>query len=236
MAADNAFDVWIVDRNTVYQRVPYDVVADWVQEGRLLEKDCVRPAGQTSVAWQRIKEHPQLAPFLAPLEPPPEENPTEVEQEVDLVIEQRVKDEEDDDVDMIPLIDISMVLLVFFIMTAENLVAGLPVNSPESYVAELVNQQLSTIPIAVLYNEINQLEFFVGDKGTEDERKARTPDGAAQKVKQLLNAENAYEVYVIIIRADARVPFDTMQQLMEKLGSEKRIVKIQSQVRHKGGE
>ena len=32
-------DVWIVDSNTVYREVPFTVVADWVQQGRLLEDD-----------------------------------------------------------------------------------------------------------------------------------------------------------------------------------------------------
>jgi biopolymer transport protein ExbD len=237
MSADNSFDVWIVDRNTVYQKVPYDVVADWVQEGRLLERDCVRPAGQTTVAWQRIKEHPQLSPFLAPLDSSPEEKPTEVEQEVDLVIEQRVKESEDDDVDMIPLIDISMVLLVFFVMTAENLVAGLPVNSPAAHHAQLGDPSLSTIPITVIYDESNTLQFFVGDKGDKDDNRARNVDQAITKVKEILSAPAAFEVYVVVIRADAKVPFDVMQQLTEKLSTmRKRIVKIQAQVRHIGGE
>ena len=29
-------DVWIVESNTVYQEVPFEVVADWLQQGRLL--------------------------------------------------------------------------------------------------------------------------------------------------------------------------------------------------------
>src|SRR6516165_5861047 len=161
MSADNAFDVWIVDRNTVYQRVPYNVVADWVEEGRLLDKDCVRPAGQNTAAWQRIKEHPQLAPFLAILDIPREEEPPGGEdQELDLVIEEQKKEVEDDDVDMIPLIDISMVLLVFFMMTAENLVAGLPVNSPESRYAKAISD-VSKIPVSVLMDEGGQVYFIV---------------------------------------------------------------------------
>ncbi len=235
MASDNSFDVWIVDRNTVYQKVPYDVVADWVEEGRLLERDCVRPAGQPNVAWQRIKEHPQLAPFLAPLETPPEEKPTEVEQEIDLVIEQRIKEAEDDDVDMIPLIDISMVLLVFFVMTAENLVAGLPVNSPMAHHAKLGNPEVSTIPITVIYDELNQVKFVVGDKGDKDDTRAKTPDQAIQKVKDVMN-EGQVEVYRVIIRAESRIPYELIQVLTERLSEIKRIASVQAQVQHIGGE
>lgn len=234
MSADNAFDVWIVDRNTVYQRVPYNVVADWVEEGRLLEKDCVRPAGQTTAAWQRIKEHAQLAPFLAMLDIPREEEPPGGEdQEIDLVIEERKKESEDDDVDMIPLIDISMVLLVFFMMTAENLVAGLPVNSPESHYAKAISD-VSKIPVSVLLDESNQVIFIVGEKGDEGD-KVRTEEQAAQKVKAEMTKPNAFEVYKIVIRADARVPYERVQLLTEKLEAIKGVMGIQAQVRQKGG-
>jgi hypothetical protein len=29
------FDVWVVETNTVYKQVPYTVVTDWAQQGRL---------------------------------------------------------------------------------------------------------------------------------------------------------------------------------------------------------
>ena len=32
-------DVWIVETNTVYQEVPFDVVTDWLQQGRLLDDE-----------------------------------------------------------------------------------------------------------------------------------------------------------------------------------------------------
>ena len=38
-------DVWIVESNTVYQEVPFEVVCDWVQQGRLLADDMVKPSG-----------------------------------------------------------------------------------------------------------------------------------------------------------------------------------------------
>ena len=38
------FDVWIIETNQVYKEVPYTVVADWVQQGRLLEEMLHFPA------------------------------------------------------------------------------------------------------------------------------------------------------------------------------------------------
>ena len=120
------FDVWFVAASTVYKQVPYTVASGWVQEGRLGPADQLRPAGSTE-AWKRLDEFELFADYLPrpaaptvpveepaaageaasgePVEPPEFEPPP-----------RRRRDDTDDDVDMIPLIDISMVLLVFFVM------------------------------------------------------------------------------------------------------------------------
>ena len=51
-------DVWIVEANTVYREVPFDVVADWVQQGRLLEDDMLRPSGTAD--WRRLGDFMRL--------------------------------------------------------------------------------------------------------------------------------------------------------------------------------
>ena len=38
-------DIWIVESNTVYKEVPFNVITDWVQQGRLLEADQAKPSG-----------------------------------------------------------------------------------------------------------------------------------------------------------------------------------------------
>ena len=134
-----AFDVWFVAANTVYKAVPYNVVADWTQQGRLAPTDMVRPTG-TKAAWVAIAEHEFLSDYLprpaaakavpaaatavaagaavaalpAIGETPASGEAAELPEPEPVHIHRR--GDEDDDVDMIPLIDISMVLLVFFIM------------------------------------------------------------------------------------------------------------------------
>jgi biopolymer transport protein ExbD len=110
-------DVWIVESNTVYREVPYTVVTDWVQQGRLLDDDRLRPSGTPN--WQRLGELPAFAAFLPKIDPNRVEDQAEALEpvQVDFAWKPR-SDEEDDDVDMIPLIDISLVLLIFFMMTA----------------------------------------------------------------------------------------------------------------------
>jgi biopolymer transport protein ExbD len=118
----NAFDVWFVHADTVYQSVPYAVATGWAEQGRLAADDKVRPAGVNS-PWMRVGDHPLLSDFLftaAPVAPAADlaEQMHEIEMDVGWGKKTRGGEGEDEDVDMIPLIDISMVLLIFFMMTA----------------------------------------------------------------------------------------------------------------------
>ena len=112
-----AFDVWILETNTVYKAVPFTVVADWIVQGRLLDDDMVRTAGKGE--WAPIASHKALAAYLPRLEPRRAEDKAEALEPVGLNLNwKKPPTEEDDDVDMVPLIDVSLVLLIFFMMTA----------------------------------------------------------------------------------------------------------------------
>jgi biopolymer transport protein ExbD len=108
-------DVWIIESNTVYREVPFTVVSDWVQQGRLLADDMLRPSG--TAQWFRLGGMPAFAAYLPKAVPYRVEDQAEaLEQvQVDFAWKRRPEDE-DEDVDMIPLIDVSLVLLIFFIM------------------------------------------------------------------------------------------------------------------------
>src|SRR5262249_51504790 len=109
-------DVWLVETNTVYREVPFAVVADWVQQSRLLPEDMLRPSG--TAQWFRVGSSPEFAPYIPRSEPYRVEDKAEALEPVQRDFAWKPKrDDEDDDVDMIPLIDISLVLLIFFIMT-----------------------------------------------------------------------------------------------------------------------
>jgi biopolymer transport protein ExbD len=115
-------DVWIIDSNTVYREVPFQVVTDWVQQGRLLENDMLRPSG--TAEWFRVGGSPEFAPYLPRAEPFRVEDQAEALEPVELDFRwKKPAPDEDEDVDMIPLIDVSLVLLIFFMLTASS--AGL---------------------------------------------------------------------------------------------------------------
>ncbi len=124
MASKRRFlDVWIVESNTVYREVPYEVVVDWVQQGRLLEDDMLRWSGQAE--WFRLGGTPIFSAYLPRAEPFRAEDEAEAREPVEVGFTWRPREEDDeDDVDMIPLIDVSLVLLIFFMIISTGATAA----------------------------------------------------------------------------------------------------------------
>jgi len=119
-AKTSAFDVWLIAADTVYKGVPFSVVLGWAEQGRLAGTDKLRPAGQ-DVPWVTAANHPRIAPYLFSGKPQPIPAGAAVPPLDPLANDTdfaRTPHDDDDDVDMIPLIDISLVLLIFFMMTA----------------------------------------------------------------------------------------------------------------------
>ena len=124
-------DIWIVESNTVYKEVPFNVVTDWVQQGRLLEGDQGKASGTKD--WQRLGDMGEFLAYFHQPEPLRPQDPAAALEAVTLdVTVKRVLEEEDDDVDMIPLIDVSLVLLVFFMLTATSVAVSTVVKTPEA--------------------------------------------------------------------------------------------------------
>src|SRR5205823_14725673 len=74
-------DVWLVDLKTVYREVPFAVVTDWLQQGRLLADDRVRLTGTTD--WRVVGRVPTRAAFLRQAEPFRAEDPAEALERVE---------------------------------------------------------------------------------------------------------------------------------------------------------
>src|SRR5262249_47700146 len=131
MAAKRRFlDVWIIDTNTIYREVPFEVVTDWVQQGRLLADDKLRPSG--TAEWFRLGDNPSFAAYLPRSEPHAANDQAEALERVEVGFGWKAHAADDDEaVDMIPLTDVSLVLLVFFIMTAAAAV-GANISLPQA--------------------------------------------------------------------------------------------------------
>jgi biopolymer transport protein ExbD len=206
-----AFDVWFVTANTVYRAVPYNVVADWAQQGRLAATDMVRPAG-SSVAWAKVADHEFLSDYLprraaakavpvaavvaAPgaFEVVGEAEGETVELPDPEPPPRRRATDDDDEVDMIPLIDISMVLLVFFIiLRAAGALA--PVDVPEMRYAGELSADPNAITITIDKKDETTILYSVrlGQKpprAGHDGIPASREDERREAIKTTINALN----------------------------------------------
>src|SRR5258708_29618663 len=110
------YDVWFVETNTVYKEVPFEVITDWVQQARLGADDMVKPSGSPN--WFKVSNQSLFQPYLPRAAPERPADMSAAYEPIELDFNwKRPPADEDDDVDMIPLIDISLVLLIFFMMT-----------------------------------------------------------------------------------------------------------------------
>jgi biopolymer transport protein ExbD len=225
-------DVWIVDSNLVYREVPYTVICDWIQQGRLLEDDRLRPSGTSE--WFPLASMPAFTPYLPRVEPLRPDDEAEALEPVQIDFAwKRPRPDEDEDVDMIPLIDVSLVLLIFFMMTATVASAAFFINVPTA----LRTTQLSSDPqsfwIGIERLADNSIVYALGEGDTLPLEADR---GLKEKeVIQRLTARLRHPVPVHI-KAAADVPFGLVKQVTADLSLPKArglITKINADV--KGG-
>lgn len=111
------FDVWFVAANTVTKEVPFHIVTDWVSQAKVTADDRVKPSGTAD--WYQFGAVQAFQPYFPQAVEHRANDMAEALEPVEFELEwKKSSEEEDDDVDMIPLIDISLVLLIFFMMTA----------------------------------------------------------------------------------------------------------------------
>lgn len=149
--APKAFDVWYATANTVYRQVPYQVVADWVRDGRLGAADQLRPAGGGDRDWRKVGDWTLFADYLPGPGVAPGVEGGEVELPEPVEPEshgRKLREAEDDEVDMIPLIDISMVLLVFFVIVSATGALS-PVDVPEMRYGGVLTNDPNAITINI---------------------------------------------------------------------------------------
>jgi biopolymer transport protein ExbD len=233
MAENNqAFDVWIVETNTVYREVPYAVVTDWVQQGRLLENDRLRPTGNGP--WAPVASLPGLAAFLPKPEPYRAEDRAEALEpvQVDFAWKQRAGDD-DEDVDMIPLIDVSLVLLIFFMMTATVGSAASLINTPVAAEGSLLAGDQRMLWVGIDRGADGQPVYALGrgDKLPAEEDRNLSEAELLQHLDRVLAGERQVEVRV---KADRNFPFAVVKRMTMALEERRpRVGRIFSDVRER---
>lgn len=213
-------DVWIVEGNTVYKEVPFDVVADWVQQGRLLEDDMARPSGTSE--WVRLGDLHEFAVYV----PKPPEPEATVESQVEPMepVEtgfswRRRPDDEDVEVDMIPLIDVSLVLLiVFMLLTTRVGGGGSNIPTPPAVYGSVVNApQAVWVGVNFKGKDDPTLVYSLGvgdSPPAEGDRDLPTRAALLDRLKVLLANRDAVD---LTINANPAVPSGDVRQLTVEL-------------------
>jgi biopolymer transport protein ExbD len=221
MSVQRFFDLWVVETNTVYRKVPYSVVTDWLQQGRLLDEDKVRLAGGTN--WVPLGNVPAFKAYLPKAEPYRVEDKAEALEPVQVDFSWKPRrGDEDQDVDMIPLIDISLVLLIFFMMTAAVSTAAATIRTPEAE-NKLISIDPDMFWIGIDKDKGEQPAYSFGQGNKPGEQCASREDLIQKFTAKLREQSSTVNVR---IRADQDLPYDLVREMIEKLGPFKRQQKI----------
>ncbi len=113
------------------------------------------------------------------------------------------------DINVTPLVDVMLVLLIVFMITAPMLSAGLKVDLPQAKAAEPLDPKQ---PVVITVTK--EGELTVGDQTVARE-------GIAAKVRELLGGEDRH----VHVRGDREVPYGEIVAVMDHLAANG-IVKI----------
>lgn len=228
------YDVWLTAANRVYRAVPYDVLTDWLQQGRVVPEDKVRT--DAAGDWRRIADLPALTTFLPQPEPDRPDDVAEAFEPVALPVVPRPRDDDDDDVDMIPLIDISLVLLIFFMMTATVAVSGASIDTPNVYYGTGLTSDQAMIWVGIDRAANGSPVFSIGQGD-----KPAAPGDEKLTLPQVLSKLDAKLKESVIgrpvrVAGNKRLPFGEVQKLTAELERRKRpggITEIKAEVNEK---
>ena len=109
------------------------------------------------------------------------------------------------DINVTPLADVMLVLLIIFMVTAPLLTAGVPVNLPESRAKALDQEQE---PVQVAIDDAGRI--FVNDNELTE---AQLPDALAE----IARANQAGEPPAILVRADRTTNYGKFMSVMGEL-------------------
>jgi biopolymer transport protein TolR len=109
------------------------------------------------------------------------------------------------DINVTPLVDVMLVLLIIFMVTAPLLTAGVPVNLPESRAKALDQEQE---PVQVAIDDAGRI--FVNDRELTE---AQLPDALAE----IARANTTGEPPAILVRADRTTNYGKFMSVMGEL-------------------
>jgi biopolymer transport protein ExbD len=218
----SVYDVWFLQANEVLQQVPYDVVTEWVQQAKLKPTDKIRTHGKTT--WKLVSDDSLVGEFVSVPTPKVRSKQDAGDKESGgVALDFRWKNKhavEDDDVDMIPLIDISLVLLIFFMMTA-TVASVSKIDVPKMKNAGKLDASPDIIRIDIDYVNKRPLYGIGIGSASPAEGDGELADGVA--MLQRLDAMIGSRTTSVKVRLSAHgdVPYEIVEAVLNAL--EKRI-------------
>jgi biopolymer transport protein TolR len=103
------------------------------------------------------------------------------------------------EINITPLVDVVLVLLVIFMLTAPVLQSGITVAVPKTHTVQAITQQRQVVTIN------RKQEVFLDD----------TPINLSDLTDKLKAGENGAAKHVIYLRADEKVPFGAFASVMD---------------------
>ncbi len=116
------------------------------------------------------------------------------------------------DINVVPYIDVMLVLLVIFMTTAPLLMQGVDVNLPDAS-AEPVDRRDLADPVVISMRADGAVFLNIG-LGTAEDSEQLFPDTLAEQVRKILAARPEAPV---LLRADARLDYGQVIALMARL-------------------
>lgn len=207
----NRFDIWFTKTGQVYKDVPFDVAAEWVQESRIHSRDKLKPAG--SADWHPLSDFPLLSVYQGDETEP--EKVDDIDSDTTMPM-RRVMEEDDSDVDMIPLIDISLVLLIFFMMTT-TVAAISKIQVPEMANATKIDSAPDVLRIDMDYVD-GKIVYGVGAANLaheEGEGNLAAPEEMFGVLENKLNQRTS--TAKVRIAAHGDIPYEFVDTIMTEL-------------------
>jgi biopolymer transport protein ExbD len=212
--AKNNYDVWFLASNTVFKEVPYEVVTDWVQQSRLGTEDMLKSSGTDN--WFKLANLPHFTAYLSKPEPQKVGDAAEALEPIEMDFSwKRRHEDEDDDVDMIPLIDISLVLLIFFMMTT-TISAISRVLVPGAANALGIDANKNTLCIYI--EAKGSTPYSIGrGTGAPEPEDDKLPDEASMLARLDALLQAADEPQEVRVAAHGDLPYSTVESVMKQL-------------------
>jgi biopolymer transport protein ExbD len=184
------YDVWLIKSNQVIREIPAITIEDWLVERRIISQDKIRPSGTAD--WYDVGKHPSYPINYGNAELP--------QSAIFDLPKYSKRNSSDDDVDMIPLIDVSLVLLVYFLMNTSSIGSGSSTKLP---VAEFASVQGVKDQAWIEIENSNSFVLGFAERNKKESLKIDSQDKIVSSLRNEINNGHKFKELTIYAPGDS---------------------------------